>query len=162
MSFDYKEFIELRNKFIKMDKEFDMFLRNFLLEMGLRALADTKRNTPVDTGLLKNSWQIGDSNYTIQTRVNKSNKLKVSLDKRNVAFKDVTVKGVTRKGDTLEVILYNPAEYASFREYGHMTRNRDGWVEGQFMCTIAINRIESQIPARFETAFNTWIRSLGM
>jgi len=129
MSFDYKEFVELRNKFIKMDKEFDSFLRNFLLEMGLRALADTKRNTPVDTGLLRNSWLLGD---------------------------------ITRKGDTLEIELYNPIEYASFMEYGHMTRNRDGWVEGQFMCTIAINRIESQIPARFETAFNIWIRSLGM
>lgn len=177
MSFDFHEFVELRDKFVKMDKEFDSFISNFLLQEGLRVLAKTKENTPVDTGYLRNMWQLGDSNYTIQSRVAKSgknkDKLMVTADRQNVSWKNATVKGVVRKGDNLEITIYNPLEYASFVEYGHRQdagryvpvigkRLKKVWVNGHYMATIAIKDVEDKLPARFEQQFKTWINSLGL
>lgn len=127
MSFDFREFKKFQKDIERFNKEWDNFIKKFLLEMGLRALADVKRNTSTITGLLKNSWQIG---------------------------------GVTRKGDKIEIVLYNHANYSSYYEYGHMTRNREGFVQGKFTCSKAIKRIEEQIPSRFKKAFETWINSL--
>lgn len=177
MSFDFHEFVELRDKFVKMEREFDAFISNFLLQEGLRVLAQTKENTPVDTGYLRNMWQIGDSNYTIQSRVAKSGKnkgkLTVTADRQNVSWKDATVKGVVRKGDNLEITIYNPLEYASFVEYGHRQepgryvpvlgkRLKKAWVEGKYMATIAIKDVEDKLPARFEEQFKAWVTTLGL
>lgn len=177
MSFDFHEFVELRDKFVKMEKEFDNFISNFLLQEGLRVLAKTKENTPVDTGYLRNMWQLGDSNYTIQSRAAKrgknKGKLMVTADRQNVSWKDVTVKGVVRKGDNLEITIYNPLDYASFVEYGHRQepgryvpvigkKLKNAWVEGHYMATIAIKDVEEKMPARFEQQFKAWIASLGL
>lgn len=66
MGFDFREFKELRDKFVKMDKEWDEFLSKFLLEMGLRTLVLTKDNHPVDTGLMRAMWQLGDSKNVVR------------------------------------------------------------------------------------------------
>lgn len=177
MSFDFHEFVELRDKFVKMDKEFDNFIYNFLLQEGLRALIQTKENTPVDTGYLRNMWQLGDSNYTIQSKAMKigknKGKLRVTEDRENVSWRDATVKGVVRKGDTLEITIYNPLDYASYVEYGHAQepgryvpaigkKLKKAWVDGYYMATIAIKDVEEKLPARFEQQFRVWLNSLGL
>ena len=140
MSFDFHEFVELRDKFVKMDKEFDNFIYNFLLQEGLRVLTQTKENTPVDTGYLRNMWQLG---------------------------------AVERKGDSLEITIYNTVEYASYVEYGHRQdvgryvpaigkKLKKAWVDGYYMATIAIKDIEEKLPARFEQQFRVWLNSLGL
>jgi len=160
-----------------MEKEFDSFIYKFLLQEGLRVLTQTKENTPVDTGYLRNMWQLGDSNYIIQTKVMKSGKdkgkLKVFEDRENEAWKDATVKGVVRKGENLEITIYNPLEYASFVEYGHRQeagryvpaigkKLKESWVEGHYMATIAIKNIEERLPSRFENQFKIWLAGLGL
>ena len=60
MSVDYSEFIKLRDKFERLSNEFETFLKQFLIKQALDVLAKTKRNSPVDTGLLRNSWTIGE------------------------------------------------------------------------------------------------------
>lgn len=177
MSFDFKEFVELRDKFVRMEKEFNNFISNFLLQEGLRVLAKTKENTPVDTGYLRNMWQLGDSNYTIQSRAIKRGKhkgeLRVTADRQNVSWKDASVKGVVRKGDTLEITIYNPLDYASFVEYGHRQipgryvpvigkKLKKAWVEGKYMATIAIKDVEEKLPARFEQQFKARVISIGL
>ena len=177
MGFDFHEFVELRDKFVKMDKEFDSFLYDFLLQEGLRVLAKTKENTPVDTGYLRNMWQLGDSNYTIQSKVVKSGKdkgkLRVGEDRQNISWKNATINGVTRKGDTLEITIYNPLDYASFVEYGHRQepgryvpaigkKLKKAWVEGHYMATIAIKDVEDKLPGRFDQQFKMWLALLGL
>lgn len=60
MSVDYSEFIAFRDKFERLSNEFENFLKQFLIKQALDVLAKTKRNSPVDTGLLRNSWTIGE------------------------------------------------------------------------------------------------------
>jgi len=173
MSLDCSEFKKWRDKLVKMEREYDAFLKSFLLEMGLRALAKTKKNTPVDTGLLRNSWQLGDSNYTIQTKSNGNGGIDVYTDINNASYSKASVKSVIRKGDLLEITIYNPIEYASFIEYGHRQivgkyvpilgkKLKQPWVVGKYMATIAIKEIEDQIPTRFEERFKQWIKDLGV
>ncbi|OQB15715.1 MAG: hypothetical protein BWY15_00428 [Firmicutes bacterium ADurb.Bin193] len=127
MSFNYNDLVKLRDNMIALEKRSDDFLRGFLLEMALRALAKTKQRTPVDTGTLRNNWFVGQ---------------------------------VRRKGDMLEVDIYNNIEYASHVEYGHKTRS-GGFKEGVFMCRLSIDEIQKELPKRWERAFKSFISTLG-
>lgn len=59
-------------------------------------------------------------------------------------------------------VIYNNADYASYVELGHATRNRNGWVEGYYMCTININDLEKRMPRRFEKEFITFMKGHGL
>lgn len=52
--------------------------------------------------------------------------------------------------DTFVIEIINPVEYASYVEFGHRTRNHEGWVEGHFMLTISEQEIESDAPRVLE------------
>lgn len=120
--------LKLQSQMLDMEREFDQFIKTFLLRQALDALAKTKDNTPVDTGLLRASWIIGE---------------------------------IRRMDGDLLVDIINPTEYASFVEYGHMTRDRANWVEGKFMCTLAIDEVSKQIPQRFSAEFAAWVGRLN-
>ena len=60
MSVDYSKFIEFRDKFERLSNEFENFLKQFLIKQALDVLAKTKKESPTDTGLLRNSWTIGE------------------------------------------------------------------------------------------------------
>ena len=51
---------------------------------------------------------------------------------------------IVKIGNTYEVEIINPTMYASYVEFGHRTRNHNGWVRGKFMMTISEKEIESQ------------------
>lgn len=65
-------------------------------------------------------------------------------------------------GNGLVVTIYNAREEASFVEYGHYDPTHTNWIEGKFMCTLAIDEISRLIPQRFKTEFQTWIRGMGL
>lgn len=133
--FDYSEFEQYRNNFNKMYREFDSWLHKFLLKEGLRFIAKVKPRTPVDTGDLRNHWQLDG--------------------------------GITREGDTLKCWFINSMHYATHVEYGHAKPYKSGaaegssdWVDGYFMMTVTIEEIERAMPARFESAFKQFLKSL--
>lgn len=162
MSMDFREFQDLLDSFKEVQKQYEAFLRKFLTEMGMRALAQTKKLTPVDTGNLRNRWELSQ---------------------------------VYRKGDSLYIVLFNPVEYASFVEDGHMQRRRflpiqyledspanakmvasikqkygddvkgvmlqDKWIPGHHMARISISKIEREIPKRYEKALKQFMKGLG-
>ena len=152
MSMDFKEFQDLLDSFKEVQKQHEAFLRKFLTEMGMRALAQTKKLTPVDTGNLRNNWELSQ---------------------------------VYRKGDELYIVLFNPTEYASFIEDGHMQYSRwvpgewrgdrfeyipgaktgmmlkEKWIPGHHMARISINKIEREIPKRYEKALKQFMKGLG-
>lgn len=162
MALDYSELQGLLDNFKLVQKNHEKFIRGFLTEMGMRALAQTKKLTPVDTGNLRNRWELSQ---------------------------------VFRKGDSLYVVLFNPAEYASHVEDGHMQRRRflpiqhlkdspanakmvasikqqygedakgvmltDRWIPGHHMARISIAKIEREIPKRYEKAMKEFMRGLG-
>ena len=61
----------------------------------------------------------------------------------------------TDNGFTIEVI--NPTEYASYVEFGHRTRNHQGWVEGRFMLTISEQELEADAPRILENKFKKFL-----
>lgn len=58
--FDYSGFTELMHQTERMLNDWQNFICNFLLKQGLDAINRVKNNTPVDTGLLRNAWTLGD------------------------------------------------------------------------------------------------------
>ena len=82
---------------------------------------------------------------------------------------------VVRKGDVLEIAIYNPTHYASYIEYGHRTgvkvakswygfttaKSSTGWYPGHFMCTISIKEVQRGMPGRYDREFKNWISKLS-
>lgn len=132
MAFDYSGMKELFNQVQSLQKHHDAFIRNFLKEMGLRCLAETKRRTPVLSGHLRRNWQLSD---------------------------------VYRRGNELYIVLWNPVEYSSFVEQGHRLKTKDGdedgWWEGYHMAKVSIDKINEEIPARYDRAMQQFIAGLG-
>ena len=155
---DFRETCKLQQQIRRMEREFDAFIKLFLLRQALDALARTKENTPVDTGLLRAAWTVGDGVSAARGRY-AGGKVRYSEDADSSSA--ATVDSVQRVGDGLVVTLYNPVEYASFVEYGHMNRSRTNWVEGRFMCTLAIDEVARLIPQRFQGEFAAWAGRLG-
>ncbi|MGG1554997.1 HK97 gp10 family phage protein [Paenibacillus ferrarius] len=65
---------------------------------------------------------------------------------------------VVRNGDSFEVGIINPVEYAPYVEHGHRTKNHMGWVEGRFMLTISVDELEKELPAILERKFEDYIK----
>lgn len=68
---------------------------------------------------------------------------------------------VIKRGNNLEITIYNNKHYASYIELGHTTRDRSGWVEGYYMATVSIEELNSKIPARHDREFAKFCKSLG-
>lgn len=62
----------------------------------------------------------------------------------------------------LGFILVNDADYASYVEYGHTTRNRKSWVEGYYMATISMQKLEERMPAEFNKDFAFFLKRHGV
>lgn len=125
---DFSQFEKFCKNWRDAYKDFDDFLRKFLLEMAQRAIADISKNTPVDTGALRASWFIAD---------------------------------VVVSGNDLHVTIGNSQSYSSFVEYGHRNWLNNSWVDGYFMMTIGIDRVNQQLPLRFQKAFENYLTEKG-
>lgn len=51
---------------------------------------------------------------------------------------------VSVNGKKYKIDVFNSTEYAPYVEYGHRTRNHNGWVEGCFMLTESENELRDQ------------------
>lgn len=58
--FDFKQYEKWANNLHVAQEEFKAFIETFLIEMAQRCIAKTKQRTPVDTGILRNTWAIGE------------------------------------------------------------------------------------------------------
>lgn len=154
---DFSELEKFFQNFNDAYKDFDTFLKQFLLEMALRAVRDIKRNTPADTGALRNMWGIGSQEVVLMNTggFTDAGKAKVIRDPEQT-----TVESIDIIGSNVEVVIHNLMSYASFVEYGH--RFIDGrWNDGRFMMTVGIDKIQKQMPARFDKAFKAYLQSKG-
>ncbi len=164
---DVSGFEEFEKYLNRMADGFETFLRKFLLKEALRVLRDTKRNTPVDSGYLRNNWQVGDSRYAFRyTTSRKSYKANRTLSRGkfrvvSVKGREPTINSVRKSGDSLIVEIYNPVEYASYVEYGHVSQGRvKRWIPGRLMCVMAIENVERKMPRHFNMEFKRWLKNL--
>lgn len=72
------------------------------------------------------------------------------------------ITGVSKSGGNLSFELINDADYASYVELGHATRKRDKWVEGYYMATISLAKLEERMPADFDREFTIFLKRYGV
>lgn len=143
---DLREFKQLQDKISKMDREFENFLKEYMVEMAERVIAKTKPRTPVGTpestgipnyvgGTLRRNWQLGK---------------------------------IIAEGKKISVEILNPTEYATEVEYGHRIMGgaghsiEVGWKDGRFMLTISVNEIRNQMPLRYAQKLKAYCDNLGL
>ena len=64
---------------------------------------------------------------------------------------------IKQNGDTFVIEIVNPVEYASYVEYGHMTRNHKGWVPGKLVMTRAEADIQRIAPKVIEAKIKKYL-----
>ena len=134
--FDYSDFENYRRNFYKMYKDYDSWLTSFLLQEGMRFIAGVKPRTPVDTGDLRNHWQLDG----------------ITLE-----------EGALHCWFVNSMYYATHVEYGHAKPYkAGAAEGGPDWVEGYFMMTVTLEQIERAMPARFEAAFSQFLLSLGV
>lgn len=57
---------------------------------------------------------------------------------------------INHVGNNYIIEIVNPVEYSSYVEFGHRTKNGNGWVSGRFMMTVSEQELQSIAPAILE------------
>lgn len=116
------------NKFAQVDME--AFCTAMAKELAARLLAKViKRTLPADPS----KWKRPVKGYVGGT-----------------LRRGWTVGHIKKIGNKYEIEVINATEYAAYVEFGHRTRNHQGWVNGRFMMTISADELEQQAPAIIE------------
>ena len=150
---DYKELEKLKQNLEAF--QYEEFLESCAKELAARLLAKVIKRTPTGVyppesgkkgGTLKRGWttgSTGDSKHdTKQAMYSNMFGGAQTVSKSNIDVEHV--------GDSYVVTITNPVEYASYVEYGHRTRNHEGWVKGRFMLTISEREIQNDAPRVIE------------
>lgn len=135
---DIQAILDLRDEFEKhlTGKELQSFIESCSKELAARLLAKVVKRTPVGEypassgkkgGTLRRGWTNGKG-----------------------ASSSAQELKVHHFGNTYVIEIVNPVEYASYVEFGHRTRDHEGWVEGKFMLTISEEEIQRDAPRVLE------------
>lgn len=140
-SIDTKQFEELQKRVEELQKtDMDAFCRNIAKELASRLLQMVKKETPV--GVYDNTV-----NFTTKDGKNVSFKVKQKKTGGELRRKWQTDNNVVHRGGEYRIHIYNATKYAIYVEYGHRTPNHQGWVEGRFMMTKSVLKMESKVEA---------------
>lgn len=152
MSMDYKEFEGLLGSFKEVQKQHEEFIRKFLLEMGMRAMAQTKKLTPVDTGELRNAWELSQV-------FRKGDELYIVLFNKQKYASFVEDGHMQRARFVPGSFLGGKFEYIEGYPMGMVLSNK--WIPGYHMARISITKIENEIPRRYDKALQDFMKRLG-
>lgn len=136
-NFDYSDFKKFNDKMQKLSQEqVDLFISACAKELAARLLSKVIKRTPVGQypsgsgkvgGTLRRGWTAGKS-----------------------ASAYVETLTITKTGNDYVIEITNPVDYSSYVEFGHRTRDHQGWVEGKFMLTISEQEIQTATPKILE------------
>lgn len=133
---DLKKLQDRMNKLSQKDHH--EFIQSCAKELAARLLTKVIKRTPVGKypkstgkkgGTLRRGWTAGN---------------------KQGAASYVDSLRVHNFGGVYIIEIVNPVEYASYVEFGHRTRNHQGWVQGRFMLTISEQEIERDAPKILE------------
>ena len=108
--------INLRSSMINLQKDIDKEVEKQLRAKSLKAFADVKLMTPVDTGQARNSWYIG---YTEKY-----------FDGEAGNTSNITI--LTPKDKPQEIIVTNGVTYIQFLNNGHSQQAPIKFIESAF------------------------------
>lgn len=146
---DYRQLKRLQERMQKLEKiELEKFCEAMAKEIAARLLAKVIKRTPVGQykggkvgGTLRRGWT---------SNSHREAELSAVFGGGAGAKKFADSMTITKKGDIYEIEVINPVEYAAYVEFGHRTRDHEGWVPGRFMMTISANELQNQAPKIIE------------
>lgn len=145
---DNKELLKLKEQiylFGNVD-QMDVFFNDCAKELAARLLTKVIKRTPVGQyesgsgkvgGTLRRGWTAGE-------------KINASSYANSLKVKKI--------GSDYVIEIINPVEYASYVEFGHRTRNHQGWVEGQFMLTVSERELQNSAPKVLENKLKEYLK----
>jgi hypothetical protein len=144
-NFDFSEFERMRDRFQKaLDGQIiEQFIRDFTMEIAMRAIRKIKKRSPVGNGQLRRMWQVGKVEqqgdaYNIEIFNNLDYASFVEF-----GFRAHWVPGYWQGNMFVYVKNYKPPEG---QPGGMQVGPRNGWVEGRFMMAISMKEIEQELP----------------
>ena len=153
---DFKQLKDFQERLQKLQKnDFDAFCEACAKELTARLLAKVIKRTPVGDypastgkkgGTLRRGWTA------------KTESEAMSGGKSDVQGY-VSAIPITKSGNVYQVEIINPVTYASYVEFGHRTRNHEGWVKGKFMLTISEQELEAQAPKILEGKLKKYLEA---
>lgn len=134
-NFNHTDFDRFVSNFSKMSVEFESWLNAFLMNEGLRFIAEVQQRTPKDTGALQAAWKI----------------------------ESVTRSGDTLYCWFINSMYYATfVEYGHAKPYrAGATEGSTDWVDGYFMMTVSLDSVERKMPARFNRELKAYLIKLG-
>lgn len=155
---NFEELKRLRDRLAKAADETKTqdFMESCVKELAARLLAKTIKRTPVGVyekgtgkqgGTLRRGW-------TVQANGSGAEGLKSGNASQYIDSLEVHAFG-----DTYVIEIANPVEYASYVEFGHRVRKKNGWgwVEGQFMMTKSELEVKNSAAAILEKKLSRWL-----
>lgn len=162
MSMDYRGFQKLLKSFESVQVQYESFINKFLLEMAMRCMSQTKKLTPVDTGNLRNKWELSNIK-----RIGDELQIEVINPEEYASFVE---DGHWQDNRFLPIYHLDTGSKRSQQlaatirtKYGPDAEGimlKEKWVPGYHMARISITRLENEIPARFERAFKQFLKNL--
>lgn len=194
---DFKQLQALRKRLEKLEKQdHDAFCRAAAKELAARLLAKVIKRTPVGRkpkfdgpktvkvkgasgktktlltreGAIQSQYWDGYMGGTLRRGWTAKTEAEAETGSGNQnAVEYAQSLPITKVGDTYQIEIINPVQYASYVEYGHRQtpgryvpalgkRLKAGWVKGRFMLTISEQELQAQAPALLE---NMLLKALG-
>lgn len=155
---DYKQLQRLRDSLATLQSmDMDRFCTEVSKELAARLLALVIPRTPVGQypkssgkkgGTLRRGW-------TSKTQADAA-----SRGGSNDAKAYAEALPVRKSGNAYTIEVINPVEYASYVEFGHRTRDGDGWVPGQYFLTLSERDLERLAPGVIERKLEALLREV--
>lgn len=134
MSADYKQLKKLQQSIERLEKyDLDAFVKEATNEIAQRFYAKVVKRTPVGQ-YPEGSGKVGGT-----------------------LRKNWRITQVSPTADGYEVKIINPTEYAMWVNYGHRTRNHNGWVQGYFFLEKSEIEIEKDMPKIIERKLKAFL-----
>ena len=99
-----------------LEKDFDAAVEKELRARALKAFADVKLATPVDTGISRNSWYIGYTERYINAKSGGAGNIEL----------------IQKKDKPTEIIVTNGVTYIQFLNNGHSQQAPTKFIEAAF------------------------------
>ena len=108
--------INLRSSMINLQRDIDKEIEKQLRAKSLKAFADVKLMTPVDTGQARNSWYIGYTERYFDGELGSTSNISI----------------LTPKDKPQEIIITNGVTYIQFLNNGHSQQAPMKFIESAF------------------------------
>ena len=154
---DYRQLQAFERKLAKLaESDYKKFCEDAAKELAARLLAKVIKRTPV--GIYEDGTTGGTLRRGWTAKSHREAELSATFGGGNGAKKFADSLTVKKIGNVYEIEVINSVEYAQYVEFGHRTRNHEGWVNGRFMMTISADEVERQAPAILEKKLYTMLK----